>query len=193
MSEQTTCLETFEEFTEAINQKRFGRWRLETDEEMPDPLFKLVVCSECGKTANDTYPYCPNCGFPMGPGVDHKAPEKDRLIETLKQYICMDPYQLRNEWETITEELTSLGLTLAPCYIGQRVWMPVLYLNSGIAKVVEGSVVMLQQDAGKSWKVQVFREDSVYDYTLDDFGKSIFLTEDAAEERLRKFVNEFGG
>ena len=42
-----------------------GSWRLETDEEMPDPLFKLVVCSECGKTTNDTFPFCPYCGAIM--------------------------------------------------------------------------------------------------------------------------------
>ena len=37
-----------------------GRWRLETDEEEPNLMFKLVVCSVCGKTANGMYNYCPN-------------------------------------------------------------------------------------------------------------------------------------
>jgi rubrerythrin len=40
-------------------------WRLETDEEEPNPMFKLVVCSACNKTANDTYDYCPSCGAKM--------------------------------------------------------------------------------------------------------------------------------
>lgn len=51
-----------------VPRKR-GSWRLESDAEMPDPLFKLVVCSVCGKTANDTYPFCPQCGNPMDQGV----------------------------------------------------------------------------------------------------------------------------
>lgn len=42
-----------------------GRWRLETDEEEPNPMFKLVVCSACNDKANGTYNYCPNCGAKM--------------------------------------------------------------------------------------------------------------------------------
>ena len=42
-----------------------GSWRLETDEEEPSPMFKLVVCSDCGKTANNTYNFCPECGKRM--------------------------------------------------------------------------------------------------------------------------------
>ena len=45
-----------------------GTWRLETNEEEPNPMFKLVVCSECGKTANNTYDFCPNCGTKMFTG-----------------------------------------------------------------------------------------------------------------------------
>ena len=45
-----------------------GRWRLETDEEEPNLMFKLVVCSVCGKTANGMYNYCPNCGAKMDGG-----------------------------------------------------------------------------------------------------------------------------
>lgn len=43
----------------------FGKWRLETDAEMPNPMFKVLVCTCCGKTANSTYPFCPECGQPM--------------------------------------------------------------------------------------------------------------------------------
>ena len=39
-----------------------GEWRLETDTEQPNPMFKLVVCSNCNSKANHTYPYCPYCG-----------------------------------------------------------------------------------------------------------------------------------
>lgn len=40
----------------------YGKWRLETDEEMPNPMFKLVVCSYCNEKANNTYKFCPHCG-----------------------------------------------------------------------------------------------------------------------------------
>ena len=40
----------------------FGKWRLETTEEMPDPMFKLAVCTYCDEKANNTYKFCPHCG-----------------------------------------------------------------------------------------------------------------------------------
>ena len=43
-----------------------GEWILETNEEEPNPMFKLVVCSKCGSKANHTYPYCPHCGSHNG-------------------------------------------------------------------------------------------------------------------------------
>jgi hypothetical protein len=40
-------------------------WRLETDEECPNPMFKLVICSNCKESANNTYKFCPYCGYEM--------------------------------------------------------------------------------------------------------------------------------
>lgn len=51
--------------TADVVEVKHGKWRLETDEEMPNPMFKLVVCSVCNSTANGTYNYCPNCGAKM--------------------------------------------------------------------------------------------------------------------------------
>ena len=45
-----------------------GEWRPETDEEEPNPMFKLVVCSCCDSKANHTYNFCPNCGAHMDGG-----------------------------------------------------------------------------------------------------------------------------
>ena len=42
-----------------------GKWILESDEEMPEPTFKLVICSKCFKKANHTYKFCPHCGSEM--------------------------------------------------------------------------------------------------------------------------------
>lgn len=44
---------------------RTGRWVLETDEEEPNPMFKLVKCSSCEGKANHTYKFCPSCGAKM--------------------------------------------------------------------------------------------------------------------------------
>ena len=45
-----------------------GEWRLETDEEEPDPMFKWGVCSVCNNKANEPYNFCPNCGAKMKGG-----------------------------------------------------------------------------------------------------------------------------
>ena len=44
---------------------RTGHWVLETDEEEPNPMFKLVRCSSCEYKANHTYKFCPSCGAKM--------------------------------------------------------------------------------------------------------------------------------
>ena len=44
---------------------RTGHWVLESDEEEPNPMFKLAKCSACGDKANHTYKFCPNCGAKM--------------------------------------------------------------------------------------------------------------------------------
>ena len=53
-----------------------GEWRIETDAEEPNPMFKLVVCSNCNSKANHTYPYCPYCG-----AINLPEEIKQKLIE----------------------------------------------------------------------------------------------------------------
>lgn len=48
-------------------KRTVSKWRLETDEEEPNPLFKNIVCCNCGNCvgANNLstdYIYCPYCG-----------------------------------------------------------------------------------------------------------------------------------
>lgn len=45
-----------------VVEVKHGKWRLETDEEMPNPMFKLVECSVCKEKTGHTFNYCPNCG-----------------------------------------------------------------------------------------------------------------------------------
>lgn len=48
-----------------LQEVKRGTWCLETDEEEPNPMFKLVVCSACEGKSNTTYKFCPNCGADM--------------------------------------------------------------------------------------------------------------------------------
>jgi DNA-directed RNA polymerase subunit RPC12/RpoP len=60
---------------EEVVPARYGTWRLETDEEEPNPMFKFVVCSACNEKSNTTYKYCPNCGAKMITPIKHR-PDK---------------------------------------------------------------------------------------------------------------------
>ena len=63
------CFESKERFPVAdVAPIVHGSWSLESDEEMPNPMFKLVICSACGENANHTYNYCPDCGARMDGG-----------------------------------------------------------------------------------------------------------------------------
>lgn len=50
---------------ENVVPARYGTWRLESDEEEPNPMFKFVICSACKEKSNTIYTYCPNCGARM--------------------------------------------------------------------------------------------------------------------------------
>lgn len=52
-----------------VQEVRYGCWQLESDEDMLDPMFKLVVCSACERKANEPYSYCPHCGASMVDGI----------------------------------------------------------------------------------------------------------------------------
>lgn len=50
---------------EDVVEVKHGKWTLETDEEMPNPMFKLVICSVCNEKTGHTFKYCPHCGAKM--------------------------------------------------------------------------------------------------------------------------------
>jgi hypothetical protein len=78
-----------------------------------------------------------------------------------------------------------------PAYIGQPVWIPyVHYYRELYSEVETGKVSMLQQKVDGSWKIRVSRKGFVSDYTVADFGKYIFITEEAAEEARIRLTEE---
>lgn len=68
-SYMTNILQTLSHIIGEIKENdegsKHGEWSLESDEDMPDPMFKLLVCSVCNLKANSPYKYCPNCGTKM--------------------------------------------------------------------------------------------------------------------------------
>ena len=74
-----------------------------------------------------------------------------------------------------------------PCEVGQVVWV-VEHSNWQHTewKVTEAKVSMLQQKADKSWKIRISIRSSVYDVTLDEIGKTVFLAKEEAEKALQE-------
>ena len=86
-----------------------------------------------------------------------------------------------------------------PAYVGQEIWK--VYPNrkynyetktfTVVGYELEyGRVSMLQQKADKSWKIRITIKGSVGDYTIDEFNKYTYLTEEAAKAELERLKKE---
>lgn len=68
-----------------------------------------------------------------------------------------------------------------PLLVGDTVW----YVASWAQRVDKCKVSMLQQKADKTWKVRITQPRcGVFDITLDEIGKRVFLTEEEAQKKL---------
>lgn len=76
---------------EEVVPARYGSWSPEPDEEMPDPMFKHVVCSACSEKSNTTYKYCPNCGAKMITPIKLR-PDKSRDWEPKESPLHAERY-----------------------------------------------------------------------------------------------------
>ena len=117
---------------------------------------------------------------------------------TCKDCLCYDACDYHvDEETTMTVNECSAGFknkyqyVKLPAYVGQPVWIPyVHYYRDLYSKVEAGKVSMLQQKADGSWKIRVSRNGSVSDYTIEDFDKWIFTTEEAAEAERKRRTEE---
>lgn len=122
-------------------------------------------------------------------------------MPTCKDCLCYDVCQYHITEETAmtvnecsTEFKHKDQYVKLPAYIGQKVWVPTAYVVGHSKEIYsgvrEGKVSGLQQKADKSWKVRITVNSSVSDYTADEYGKSIFLTEAEADQERRRRVKE---
>ena len=85
----------------------------------------------------------------------------------------------------IAGELFEDGWIRLPCKVGQKIW-ELCEWSFKETEIREGKVSMLQQKTDKSWKVRITVNHSVYDITLDEIGKTVFLTKEEAENALKE-------
>lgn len=117
---------------------------------------------------------------------------RDRLIDLLYEA----EGQVNNDYPTVEQianHLIENGVVLPPCKVGDKVWL-LTSLNWKRTEwgIKEGKVSMVQQKADKSWKFRVTENHSVQDYTVDSIGKTVFLTKEQAEQKLKEMRVENG-
>ena len=106
---------------------------------------------------------------------------RERLVELIKRIV--HSYFA----EEIVNTIIADGWFRPPCQVGQTVWL-IKSLNWQQTEwgIKEGKISMIQQKADKSWKFRVTENHSVQDYTVDKIGKTVFLTREEAEAKLKE-------
>ena len=116
---------------------------------------------------------------------------REKLVKLLKTSPTRNGY---TDLGDIADHLIAHGVVVLPCKIGDKVYVNYIY---GRNKIITDSqmVCSIEQTVGVNdesyWKVcvkQVIEKGYIvyHEYTEDDFGKTVFLTREEAEESLRK-------
>lgn len=121
---------------------------------------------------------------------------KGKLIEIIRG-VPIAEYQSYAEYvEAVAEKLTSEGVIVPPCKVGQTVYMP--WKWNGVKAIAYLTVTHIFFDRSKSYVKTDFNTDdedywSAYncgEFDFSDFGKTVFLTREEAERVLKGADNE---
>lgn len=107
-----------------------------------------------------------------------------RLIELLREayddYICDDTAQQR---EKLADCLLGNGVVVLPCKVGETVWR----ITGNDCKDV--TIESIHQWSSGHWKFDGFHGEGKYrvgyEFDLNNFGKTVFLTREEAERALK--------
>lgn len=118
---------------------------------------------------------------------------RDRLIRLIKEAHTKWCYSMHDFEHTCADHLIANGVVLPPCRVEQMVWLikPLNWQQTEWG-IKEGKISMIQQKADKSWKFRVTENHSVQDYTVDKIGKTVFLTKEQAEQKLKELSGNNG-
>lgn len=100
--------------------------------------------------------------------------DRDRLIELLKNNRHLDVL-FGDEWEEAADDLLANGVIVSPCKVGDKV-----YQTDGL-RIYESTVMEITYTTKN---VVYCTENICFDETA--IGKSIFLTKEEAEARLKE-------
>ena len=114
---------------------------------------------------------------------------RDKLIELIKQSVtvCEDGacpmYTRVGEVEALADHLLANGVIVPPCKVGQTVYAV------GYREIYAGTVIEIKSFETEDGTEKTYHaEDDGYPigFTDEDFGKTVFLTREEAEQALRE-------
>ena len=116
--------------------------------------------------------------------------QRERLVELIQASVngCA-----RNWAETIADYLLANGVVVPPCKVGDTVWYINKYYHISLFKdsVYKAKVVRIVTTAlGTSLVIQIKSEGCCEIPGITDWGKTVFLTREEAEQALKGVKNE---
>ena len=127
--------------------------------------------------------------------------DRDRLIELLKKAqnafcdICAecaeDGYKTHEPFEEyFADYLIANGVIVPPCKVGAEIFGVFDNDDEQRKEIYEGKVLCFSLDENNLlWAKMRYKNCLTYWHTIDDFGKTVFLTKEEAEKALER-INE---
>ena len=110
--------------------------------------------------------------------------DRDRLIELLD--IIIQPGQ--KTLGDIADYLIANGVIVLPCKVGAEIFGLFDNDDEQRKEIYEGKVLCFSLDENNLlWARMRYRNGLTYWYTIDDFGKTVFLTPEEAEKALEDY------
>ena len=113
--------------------------------------------------------------------------DRDRLIEFVKDSLKRHISKSCNLAENITDDLLANGVIVQPCKVGTEIFGVFDNDDEQRKEIYEGKVLCFSLDENNLlWARMRYKNGLTYWHTIDDFGKTVFLTKEEAKEKLKE-------
>lgn len=114
--------------------------------------------------------------------------DKERITEILKAYTKKNNISASSViLEEYAEDLLANGVIVPPCKVGAEIFGVFDNDDEQRKEIYEGKVICFSLDENNLlWARMRYKTGLTYWHTIDDFGKTVFLTKEEAEEKLKE-------
>ena len=116
---------------------------------------------------------------------------RDRLIELVENSIVNHLGTVfRENIEELADDLLANGVIVPPCKVGAEIFGLFDNDDEQRKEIYEGEVLCYSLDENNLlWARMRYKNGLTYWHTIDDFGKTVFLTKEEAEAKLKERVD----